>query len=88
MHIVALGIGNLVGSDVLILALIVTIVFGAKKLPEIARNVGQGLNEFRRARNEIDSEVRTSVSHKAGSSSGGQGEALTPGSGDAPGNSS
>jgi sec-independent protein translocase protein TatA len=70
MHIVALGIGNLVGSDVLMLALIVTVLFGAKKLPEMARNVGQGLNEFRRARNEIDREVRSSLSHNARGSSG------------------
>jgi sec-independent protein translocase protein TatA len=74
MHIVALGIGNLVGSDVLILALIVTVVFGAKKLPEIARNVGQGLNEFRRARNEIGSEVRSSVSQNARGSPGDDGQ--------------
>jgi sec-independent protein translocase protein TatA len=77
MHIVALGIGNLVGSDVLILALIVTVVFGAKKLPEIARNVGQGLNEFRRARNEIGSEVRSvrsSVSNSARGSPGDDGQ--------------
>jgi TatA/E family protein of Tat protein translocase len=46
MDILALGIGNLVGSDVLILALIVAALFGAKRLPEIARNIGQGLNEF------------------------------------------
>ena len=45
MDILALGIGNLVGSDVLVLAVIVAVLVGAKRLPEIARNIGQGLNE-------------------------------------------
>lgn len=68
MDILALGIGNLVGSDVLVLALIVAVLFGAKRLPEIARNIGQGLNEFRRARDEIDNAGRspgTHTSHRA-----------------------
>jgi sec-independent protein translocase protein TatA len=45
---------------VLILA-IVLVLFGAKKLPELARGLGQGMNEFRKVRQEFDREL-----HQAG----------------------
>jgi sec-independent protein translocase protein TatA len=41
---------------VLILA-IVLVLFGAKKLPELARGLGQGMNEFRKVREEFDKEL-------------------------------
>jgi sec-independent protein translocase protein TatA len=37
---------NLGGPDVLIIALIVVLLFGAKRLPELARSMGQSLREF------------------------------------------
>ena len=45
-----LGIGELT-----IILLIILILFGAKKLPEIARAIGQSLNEFRKAGKEVSS---------------------------------
>ncbi|MBV9491939.1 MAG: twin-arginine translocase TatA/TatE family subunit [Verrucomicrobia bacterium] len=42
---------------VLILA-IVLVLFGAKRLPELARGLGQGLNEFRKARDDFDRSLR------------------------------
>ena len=57
MNIIALGIGNLGGPDLFIILLIVLVLFGAKKLPDLARSLGQSMNEFRRAREEIDREL-------------------------------
>ena len=37
---------NLGGPDVLIIALIVVLLFGAKRLPALARSMGQSLREF------------------------------------------
>jgi len=37
---------NLGGPDVLIIGLIVVLLFGAKRLPELARSMGQSLREF------------------------------------------
>jgi sec-independent protein translocase protein TatA len=37
---------NLGGPDVLIIALIVVLLFGAKRLPQLARSMGQSLREF------------------------------------------
>jgi sec-independent protein translocase protein TatA len=59
MHMLALGFGNFGGPDLLIILLIVLVLFGAKKLPELARGLGQSLNEFRNAREEFDRELRS-----------------------------
>ena len=58
MNILALGFGNFGGPDVLIILLIVLILFGAKKLPDLARGLGQSVNEFRKAREDINREVQ------------------------------
>jgi sec-independent protein translocase protein TatA len=57
MNILALGIGNLGGPDLLIILLIVLVLFGAKKLPDLARGLGQSMNEFRKAREDIGREL-------------------------------
>ena len=57
MNILALGIGNLGGPDLFIILLIVLVLFGAKKLPDLARSLGQSMNEFRKAREDIDREL-------------------------------
>jgi sec-independent protein translocase protein TatA len=54
MNILAFGIGNLGGPDLLIILLIVFVLFGAKKLPDLARSLGQSMNEFRKARQDLD----------------------------------
>ena len=45
-------------TEWVLILLIVLVLFGAKKLPELARGLGQGLNEFRKAREEFDKELR------------------------------
>ena len=40
-----------------ILFVLVLIVFGAKRLPEIARNLGKGLAEFKKAKKEFEEEL-------------------------------
>jgi sec-independent protein translocase protein TatA len=57
MNILAFGIGNLGGPDLFIILLIVLVLFGAKKLPDLARSLGQSMNEFRKAREDIGREL-------------------------------
>src|SRR6201989_2716267 len=52
---------NLAGPDLLIILLIVLGLFGAKKLPELARGMGQAVKEFQKAKDEFTDEL-----HKAG----------------------
>jgi TatA/E family protein of Tat protein translocase len=48
--------------EILVILLIVLLLFGAKKLPELARGLGQSLNEFRKAKDEFDREIQKSAS--------------------------
>ena len=56
MNILA-GLGNLVGGDMWVLLLIVLILFGAKKLPELAKGAGQAIREFNKAKDEFEREI-------------------------------
>jgi sec-independent protein translocase protein TatA len=58
MNVLAFGFGNLGGPDLIIILLIVLVLFGAKKIPELFKGLGQGMNEFRKAREEFDREIR------------------------------
>jgi sec-independent protein translocase protein TatA len=49
--------GNLSGSEILILAVIVLLVFGANRLPEAGRAVGKGLREFKRALTDAENSI-------------------------------
>ncbi|HYW25629.1 MAG TPA: twin-arginine translocase TatA/TatE family subunit [Terriglobales bacterium] len=48
----------------IILLAIVLIIFGPGKLPELGGAVGRGIREFRKASNDITSEVRSSMEQK------------------------
>ncbi|MBV8101116.1 MAG: twin-arginine translocase TatA/TatE family subunit [Verrucomicrobia bacterium] len=61
MNMLALGFGNFGGPDLFIILLIVLVLFGARKLPELARSLGQSMNEFRKAREEFDRELHTAA---------------------------
>src|ERR1700730_10058500 len=45
-------------TEWVVILMIVLVLFGAKKLPELARSLGQGMNEFRKAREEFDKELQ------------------------------
>jgi sec-independent protein translocase protein TatA len=45
------------GMEVLIILLVILLFFGAKRIPELARGIGQGINEFRKASDEIKKEL-------------------------------
>ena len=48
-------------GEILVILFIVLLLFGAKKLPELARGLGQGMREFKRATNEIQDEIKTAT---------------------------
>ena len=56
------SIMNLMGPDMMIILLIVLLLFGAKKLPELARGMGRAVKEFSAARDEIEKELNQSAS--------------------------
>ena len=48
---------NLAGPDLFVILIIVLLLFGAKKLPELARGMGQAVREFTKAKDEFEREV-------------------------------
>jgi sec-independent protein translocase protein TatA len=52
---------NFGGPDLIIILLIVLVLFGAKKLPELAKGLGQAIKEFQKAKDEFSDEL-----HKSG----------------------
>ncbi len=50
-------------SDTIFLFFLVLILFGPKKLPEMARQAGKLLAELRRASNEFKSQIETEIAH-------------------------
>jgi sec-independent protein translocase protein TatA len=50
-------IGNFGGQEVIVIFLIVLLLFGAKKLPELARGIGKSMGEFKKAREDFEKEI-------------------------------
>ena len=48
---------NLAGPDLIVILLIILVLFGAKKLPELARGMGQAVREFQKAKDEFTDEL-------------------------------
>jgi sec-independent protein translocase protein TatA len=61
MNTPMLAIGPLGTTEMIIIAILVLVLFGAKKLPTFARSLGRSAGEFRRAKEEFETEL-----HRAG----------------------
>ncbi len=51
-------IGGLGGPEIAVIFVIVLLLFGAKKIPELARGLGKSMGEFKRARDEFEDEIK------------------------------
>ncbi|HCR49787.1 MAG TPA: twin-arginine translocase TatA/TatE family subunit [Rhodothermales bacterium] len=49
--------GNIGSTEIIVIALVIFIFFGAKRLPEIARGLGKGIGEFKKATRDIQNEL-------------------------------
>jgi sec-independent protein translocase protein TatA len=53
-----LFLGNLGSSEIFVILIIVLLLFGGKKIPELMRGLGSGIREFNNAKNNISNEIR------------------------------
>jgi sec-independent protein translocase protein TatA len=53
-----LAFGPLGTPELIIIAILVLVLFGAKKLPTFARSLGKSMGEFKKARDEFEHELR------------------------------
>lgn len=56
--------GNIGVPELIIIVLVVIILFGAKRLPEIGNSLGKAIREFRKAGKEIQDEVKDVIKDK------------------------
>ncbi len=48
---------NFGGPEMIVVFVLMLLLFGAKKLPQLARGIGQSLGEFKKARAEFEHEI-------------------------------
>ena len=58
---VMFGLFNLGGGEIILILALVLILFGAKKLPELAKGLGTGIKEFKKATREVTEEVSSAM---------------------------
>ncbi|MEY2466810.1 MAG: sec-independent protein translocase protein TatA [Verrucomicrobiota bacterium] len=49
------------GWEIVLILAVVLILFGAKKLPELAKGLGTGIKEFKKATREVTDEIQTAA---------------------------
>lgn len=50
-------IGSLGGPEMIMIFVVILLLFGAKKLPELARGIGKSMGEFKKARDDFEREI-------------------------------
>ena len=53
-------LGPIGGPEMIMIFVVILLLFGAKKLPELARGVGKSMGEFKKARDEFEREITRS----------------------------
>ncbi len=51
--------GNLGAPEILIIVFIIVLLFGAKKIPDLAKGLGKGMKEFKKGMKDIDDDINT-----------------------------
>jgi sec-independent protein translocase protein TatA len=55
---------NLGMTEILLIAFVVLLLFGGKKIPELMRGLGKGIREFKDAKDNVKKELEDSITEK------------------------
>lgn len=55
---------NLGPTEILLILLVLVLLFGAKKLPELAKGLGHGIKEFKKATRDVTDELNSAVNEE------------------------
>lgn len=55
------GLGT---PEIILIAIVILVLFGAKKIPELMQGLGKGVKEFKKATNEIEKDIKSSTEDK------------------------
>lgn len=50
-------LGNFGTTEIVLIVLVIILLFGGKKLPDLAKGIGKGIREFKREVNEVKEKV-------------------------------
>ncbi|MEW6195102.1 MAG: twin-arginine translocase TatA/TatE family subunit [Bacteroidota bacterium] len=50
--------GNIGSTEIILIVLAILILFGAKKIPELAQGIGKGMREFKKAMKEVEDDIK------------------------------
>ena len=56
--------GNLGATEIILIAFVVLLLFGGKKIPELMRGLGRGVREFKDAKDNVRRELEESITEK------------------------
>ncbi len=56
--------GNLGFQEILIIAVVILVLFGGRKIPEFMRGIGKGIREFNDAKNNVKKEIEEGINEK------------------------
>ena len=59
-----LFLGSLGGQEIIIIALVILLLFGGKKIPELMRGLGKGVSQFKKGMKDIEDEINTEPEKK------------------------
>lgn len=49
--------GNLGGGELFLILIVLLVLFGPKKIPEIAQGIGKGMREFKKALKDVEDDI-------------------------------
>lgn len=60
-----LFLGNLGAGEIVIIALVILLLFGGKKIPELMKGLGKGVKSFKDGMNEVEKQIEDTPSDNA-----------------------
>lgn len=57
-HLLFMNLGT---GEIILIALVILLLFGAKRLPELAKSVGKSVKSFKSGLNEVEKEIKDST---------------------------
>ncbi|MEP7146709.1 MAG: twin-arginine translocase TatA/TatE family subunit [bacterium] len=55
------GLGT---PEIILIAIVILVLFGAKKIPDLMQGLGKGIKEFKKASSDIEKDITTSTEDK------------------------
>jgi sec-independent protein translocase protein TatA len=64
VNLIIKKMGNLGATEIILILLVVVLLFGGRKIPELMKGIGQGMKEFKKASHLDDDSEKMSAEHK------------------------